>query len=1053
MQFQIGSAKTRPGITAQYTLAGNPTVNYLKTYTNLQEVPRLLSLDSLGVLRKDVTPGGALAAIYSGILPGSFCKSCSLFAREYFAFSNGTNGYDMPRQYDDTNFDRVSQCGPGQAPSVVDYLPPAATIGAAGAGGSVNIAASPAGIVWGGLTQVFDGKGYIQFYTYFTVTTTVAHGMVPGESITISASTSTPAVNKGWHIATVPSPTTFTVNYQVPAGSINGGGGSVIGTIAGISMFRQGNITTVNTTAAHGFQVGWNVQIGGIPGIAVGGAIVSTAQQGGTVTVTTTTAHGLVPGATAIVAGVGDATYDGTYIVLSTPSPLSYTYAANTTTTASAGGTTTSPFNGTFVITSVPTTTTFSYTDYGPNQTSNSGGTAIVLGSIIPGVHGVSVIFVTRSGYYTKPAVPGSWTAGGGQMAGVTNIPIGPPNVVARVVCFTAAAEASYYHLATNQVTSALGNMYIPDNVTTAAFIDFSDQTLQLGTLDDPLFNQIVLPPVAGSIDYSTRLFHWGEQNNVQNFVNLSFDGGFSGGNPNIPLGWTPAAFPNNLAGESALADGLPTVFGDAYAIYGNTNLICGQVTQSAAADYLGNALLQLNTAYSVRARIMVTGAAAGTIHVNLQSTSGAFTTTGISLAWNQLTGNYVLYSGNLTSGLAAIPSDLVLQVYVDGTPNIGTVFVIDEIEIFPTNQQFNNSIVRASTGQLTTQGQESYEVAPEGSETSDGEMQYGLNDGTSVRTCFKIRQRLYIVKEHSFGVTQDDGVNEPSAWSITDVSKAVGTPSINGVGIGEDWVVIAHRSGLYLYWGGEVVTICQEIQEVWNTINWAYGWTIAVSVDVRRRRIFVAAPFGESTTPNQTLVLDYHDVGSDASAIASNPPIHLTYTGAKRAFDRARKWCIWTISANCIAQIELPTGETGVYFGSNDSTGNINELDDTGTVFTDNGAMIPSYYCTSFLPDRESKQGLQLSQHRIAFQYLTTFSQGLGSIGITIFMDSLSNGTVLNPQALSNLAIKDIEMGINQLGERMALKFSNSGAGNWFDLQNMVLNVREDPWAKTRGL
>src|SRR5208283_4489773 len=117
-----------------------------------------------------------------------------------------------------------------------------------------------------------------------------------------------------------------------------------------------------------------------------------------------------------------------------------------------------------------------------------------------------------------------------------------------------------------------------------------------------------------------------------------------------------------------------------------------------------------------------------------------------------------------------------------------------------------------------------------------------------------------------------------------------------------------------------------------------------------------------------------------------------------------------------------------------------------------DNGAMIPSFYTTSFLPDREVKSALQLSQHRVAFQYLTTFSQGLGSLGITVFMDSLSNGTVLNPQALVNPAIMDIEMGLNQLGERMAVKFSNSGAGNWFDLQNMVLNVRVDPWAVLRG-
>ena len=124
----------------------------------------------------------------------------------------------------------------------------------------------------------------------------------------------------------------------------------------------------------------------------------------------------------------------------------------------------------------------------------------------------------------------------------------------------------------------------------------------------------------------------------------------------------------------------------------------------------------------------------------------------------------------------------------------------------------------------------------------------------------------------------------------------------MNGVGIGEDWAVIAHRTGLYLYWGGEVLKISEEIQPTWDTINWQFGSTIAVTVDTRRRRIYICAPFGADTRPTKTLVLDYHDVGADASAIAANPPIHLTYAGTKKAFDRARKWCPWTYPANSVA-------------------------------------------------------------------------------------------------------------------------------------------------------
>jgi hypothetical protein len=915
------------------------------------------------VLRKDVAPGGALTPIFSSILPNSFFKSCSLFGRQYFGFGNGTNGTDLPRQYDDTNFDRISQVGPGAAPTGVDETA-IYTIAAPAAGASMI---APTAVQAGptGATQVGN------------LVTLLLPAFFPGIPIPIGTSVLVAGMGVAGYNGTYP------ITGYFPAGSINA-------------------LTAIQYVAPTS-------------GLAASGG--GTVDFGWAFFTTTTNLVGFVSGLKVTVAGVGVAGYNGTW-----------TTYPNTATSFQA-------FIGLFGL------------------GTSGNGTAVVVGNIAAGKHQLSVIFVTRSGYYTKPAPPNSWTATGAKRVVVSNIPIGPPNVIARVLCFTAVNQSSFYHLGPLGLTIASSNMYIPDNTTTSLTVDFTDAVLLLGTLDDPLFLQIELPPVAGVIDYSNRLFALGEQANIQSFLNLTFDGGFSnltsaitGNPPNLPLGWTPDAV-FSPGGGSANVGGKAVIFGDAYTITGDgATATRGKITQGAAISYLLNPIFQPNTAYTVRARIFQVGAAQGTIHVNLQSTSGAFTTVGISQAAGTLTGTYALYSGNLTSGLAAIPTDLLLQVYADGTPTNNGVFVVDNIEIFPTNAQFDNSTWRASKGQLIIQGQESFDL-------QTGKIDYNLNDGQSNRCAFKIRERLYLVKEHSFGVTQDDGVDEPSFWTVDDVSKKVGTPSVNGVGIGEDWVVIAHRTGLYIFWGGEVLKISEEIQQLWDTINWLYGWTIAVTVDTKKRRIFICAPFGAATQPNKTLVLDYHDVGSDASAIASNPPIHLTYTGAKRAFDRARKWCPWTISANCVAQIEQANGTTQVYFGSNDGTGNINVLDDTGTVFTDNGNFIPSYYTTSFLPDRETKQGLQLSQHRNSFQYLTTFSQGVGTIGITVYLASLSNAIALNPQLLVNPAVKDIEMGINQNIERMAVKVSSSGAGNWFDLQNLILNAKTDPWASTRGV
>jgi hypothetical protein len=846
LQFQQGDVATRPGIVSQYQVPGNPTINFLKTYLNLIETPRLLSLDSLGVLRKDATPGGTLQIISSALLPGIFGKSTTAFGREYIALGNGAIGADIPRQYNDTWLDRVSQVGPGASPQAQDESIVLTTLNSPNGLGpepASPIAASPAGLVEVGNVVTVTLTGGNQLFEGFAVGNKV---VIAGAGV--AAYDGTWVVSAILSVVGTGSPGQFQF-IHTQSGLAASGGGTV----------DQGVVNAV-FAATPPLTVGQSVTISG--------------------------------------AGVGG-------------------------------------YNGTFPVTAIATDEFF-YNVPGAASLANSGSaTVTAVGNIVAGVHQLSVIFVTRNGYYTAPAPPSFWTAGGGKRVVVVNIPTGPPNVIARVITFTAAGGASFYHLGPFDATLFSSNMYIPDNITTTATFDFVDGTLQLGTLDDPLFNLIELPEVAGAIDYAERMFYWGERNMLTGFLNLPMDGGF-GSIPSVyPLGWVLAAAGSG-GGGSAVAQGNPPFFGDAYTITGDgATAIRGKIFQSAYQDYLLNPLLQPNTAYTIRARIEVAGATAGTIHANLQSTLGGFTTAGISQAWNTLTGSYAVYEGNLTSGLATIPTDLQLQVYVDGTANVGAVFSIKILGIYPTNLPFNGSNVRGSgTGDDDNQ-------TPESFDSQTGLITISENNGQSVRSAFKIRERLYLVKEDSFFATQDDGVNEPSGWSVQQVSSRVGTPSVNGVGGGsnqaggEDWAVIAHRTGLYIFYGGEPSKICPEIQPTWDTINWQYGSTISVAVDTQKRRIYVCAPFGTSTIPNQTLVLDYHDVGGP-DMIASMEPVKLSYTGKKIVSDKARKWCPWTIAANCVAQIEEANGTTQVYFGSNDQSGNINELDSTGLIFTD---------------------------------------------------------------------------------------------------------------------
>lgn len=976
--FQIGEVGSRPGQTQKYTLSPVARVNYLKTYENLLEIPRFMMLDSLGSLWRDSVPGGPKQLIQNGIL-GNSAKSTSLFGAEYFAFGDGTAGVDLPRQYDDTNFDRVSQVGPGAAPAVIDEASLA------------TIIASPAGL------------------TFQTSTAGVAANGATESGNTVTLRFTAPLAN-------------VFVGSVVKVNGVGGGSApGYNGTFTVLSVDVPGNASVITYLSAFS---GLTTQSGGSAVIGLGRV--------------TTAAAFIIPDTLMVtIDGAPVALWNGSYTVVGTAAGASVT---------------------TFLII-IPA-------DKIDTLVTPSGtGTVSAAGNIPAGVHGVTVFFVTRTDYFTAPAVAGTWTASGGKRAVVGNIPIGPSNVIARVLCFTAAGGANYFYVGPQGVTLPSGNMYIADNTTTTAIVDFSDAILLDGTNIDDLFRLLELQESAGVIDYASRLFWWGERNNLKNFVNLSFNGGWGAVDGGFvfgyPLGWQPV-YQN--PSDASRAPAPHSVFGDAFIVLGSPTtagiLPYGKIQQGAAADANGVPIIKPNTAYSVSLRLTAgAGTTQGTAFVDLFSPSlgvlGSFSVpvAGIS------TPTFNLFTGPLLAAQVIIPDDLQLRYYIQGPLTNGGNIIVDNIEIFPTGQPVQQSVIRASLAE-----------DPESYNGVNGFLKISENNGQGVRSGFKLRENLYFVKEHSFFSTADDKVNQPAQWTIESVSQKVGTPSIHGVGIGEDWVVIAHRTGLYLFWGSEPVKISEEIQPTWDQINWKFGSTIWVTVDTRKRRILIGAPFGNATQPNKVLVMDYHDVGG-AEEIVSSPPIRLTYTGAKRAFDKSRKWSPWTIAANCCALIEQadafnqPDGTAQIYFGASDLSSAVNLLDDNA--LTDNGAQIPSYYTMAMFVEQVTEEALQLRSHRKLFSYLTMFIEGAGSLDISAYKNSLNTNLTpnigaaplsTNPIPIGGLvmrspAFQDTELPLNLLAERITFKMANNGASSWFKLQKFVVCVTVDPWAPVRGM
>ena len=633
-------------------------------------------------------------------------------------------------------------------------------------------------------------------------------------------------------------------------------------------------------------------------------------------------------------------------------------------------------------------------------------------GNISPGVHQCAVIFVTRQGYWTIPSSPVKWTAAGGKKVNVTNIPTGPSNVVQRLVAFTGAGGATFF-----QVPAA---MTVNDNVTTSLEVDFDDTILLAGVSMDALFANVELPDQLGVIAYADRLLWWGERAKMPNWRNLSFDGGWDASGNGRPLGWQPGAT-FSAGGSRESSD---VVWGDAYRITADGSTISrGVIQQTALTDTNGNPLLQAHTDYSVRARVKRSGnLTQGTFRINCFSVSKGFFGAGMAVAALSASTSYQEFSAALMpSQSAPLPGDLILQVYADGTPAPnGESFLVDNIEIFETNAAQNPSVIRASRNS-----------DPEAYDGVQGLVEVAVNNGQAVRAAFVIRSNLYFVKERSLYVTADNGSTEPAFWDVEEVSNSVGTPSVHGVGIGEDWVVIASRSGLYYFDGGQPQKISQEIQPTWDAINWQYGSTIWVTVDTQHKRIYVGVPMGAATAPNEILTLDYAEGFAD-------PLLMMLYSPS-----RARKWAPWFITANCAALVERSNGTAALFFGNNAGNGKIYQL--TEGQFSDDGAAINSYYTTAFL-SRTGATGRNL------FGYLTAYVQGLGTLNVNAFSPGDATKTLLGALALSSPAPQDLELMTNLNAERVGYQVGTNAVGSWFSLTKFVPWSKPTPWSLVRG-
>ena len=569
------------------------------------------------------------------------------------------------------------------------------------------------------------------------------------------------------------------------------------------------------------------------------------------------------------------------------------------------------------------------------------GGTT----QIAAGTRQAVCFFITNTGYETGPNIPIIFNvASGTNSIQVSNIPIGPSNVIARGIAFTEAGQngvpGANFYVIENDVTQTIGTVtttlaqstIIRDNTTQSATFSFTDAVLlnsrEIDVQGDNLFNLIELGSSAWCVPYASRMFYGMQLNKVQNFLAMSFDSYIV---PNQPAGWSAPDSTGSLVTS--------TVTGFAYAINNTTAstiATAGLIQQTAYQDSYGVPIIQQNTTYSVRVAVRVsTSNKVGNLVIDLSDGStqyGSFT-----VPLSTMTSTTTVFSGSLLNtpftnsvnqgGAASIqgsvPTTLLLRLYATNL-GAGSGIEIDRVEVYPTLVPF-----------ILAQVYGSYINRPESidaSGTTGGIIDTSTENAQTCFGGFVMHDELYLLKSNSMYSCEQNPNSEPSGWGIHEVSNKVGAIGIHAYDVGEEWAVMACRAGIFGFNGGQPQKMMQEIYQVWDAINWDAGHTIVLRNDIINKRILCAVPLPTGTnpitgvktasvkwlpnspynpaptSPNVMLCLNYQGLGT-FEELVSQAEMHTTMFGTLAAVDMKRKWTIWQIPSPYMDYITRKNG------------------------------------------------------------------------------------------------------------------------------------------------
>ena len=257
------------------------------------------------------------------------------------------------------------------------------------------------------------------------------------------------------------------------------------------------------------------------------------------------------------------------------------------------------------------------------------------------------------------------------------------------------------------------------------------------------------------------------------------------------------------------------------------------------------------------------------------------------------------LFADNITTSGTFNFTDEYLAASNDVTDRLRVIWPYAAVDIYysPTLDRMIQTGVAGYNGHWV-----SLAADPESYYSDTGFVPTSSASGERAICARDFRGVTYSLRERSGFTMQISNIDDLGnvTWDVQQRWDQVGPYGPRAVNVCGRFMIFVHRSGIYKYdlEDPKPVPVHKEIPRWWQNINWAAQQFISVAIDEEKEVVRIQVPVGQSTVPNQEILLFYKE--------GWNTPIHFsTYAGKEISMDSARRFGINDVSAFVGMRIE----------------------------------------------------------------------------------------------------------------------------------------------------